>query len=76
MLHNLPMVYFKDASDNFYRLEILEGNIFIGARFNVFQRVGSEWVPLGERVSNSGIKKGKPLWGIITVESFMIQNPI
>jgi hypothetical protein len=70
------LVYFKDTNDNFYRLEVVEGNIFSGARFNVFQKVKSDWVSLGERVSNSGIKKGRPLWGVITVGSYMVQNPI
>lgn len=76
MTPDQQLVYFKDSNDNFYRLEIIEGNIFLGARFNVFQKVRSDWVSLGERVSNSGIKKGRPLWGVITVESFVIQNPI
>jgi len=68
------IIYMSDVHGNFYRLEVLSGNIFIGSTFSVFQRVGNEWVWLGERVANSGIKKGRPLWGVITVESFYVDR--
>lgn len=67
-------VYMGDVHGNFYRLEVLNGNIFTGATFLVFQRVDSNWVSLGERVTNSGIKKGRALWGLITVDSFYIDR--
>jgi len=65
-------VYMKDVNGNFYRLEVIQGNIFseTGATFRLFQKIESSWIQLGERVSNSPIKKGRPLWGVITVESF------
>jgi hypothetical protein len=68
-------VYFKDFSDNFYKSVVLEGNIFgENARLQVFMQVNSEWVSLGERVTNNGIRVGKPLWGVITIKSFYVQN--
>jgi len=69
-------VYMNDVHGNHYRLEIIKGNIFSGATFIVFQKIDSHWVSLGERVSNSGIKKGKQLWGLIEVESFYIHQLI
>lgn len=67
-------IYMKDAGGNFYRLEVIQGNIFseTGATFRLFQKIESSWINLGERVSNHPIKKGRPLWGVITVDSFYI----
>ena len=73
----MPVVYFTDLSDNFYKSEVLEGNIFgETARLQVFMKVNGEWVSLGERVTNNGIRVGKPLWGVITVKSFYVQNQL
>ena len=69
-------VYMNDVHGNHYKLELLSGNIFTGAKFLVFQKIDNSWVSLGERVSNSGIRKGRQLWGLIEVESFYIHRLI
>ncbi|NBO17528.1 MAG: hypothetical protein EBV07_01415 [Proteobacteria bacterium] len=66
------VVYMNDIHGNHYKLEVTEGNIIFGATFLVFQKIDNSWVSLGERVSNSGIKKGRQLWGLIEVDSYYI----
>lgn len=73
----MPVIYFTDIYGNFYKSEILEGNIFgENAVLEVFLKVKDRWVSLGEKVAIKGIRVGKPLYGSITVKYFYVQNQL
>ena len=75
------IVYLKDATGNFYKLVVKEGNIISQASFSVYRSELSktgvvEWVYLGERRTETRIKMGETLVDDIVVMQYLIQNPI
>jgi len=70
------IVYVTDSNRNFFKLEVISGDIFSRVTFLVYKKFGNTWIPLGERVSNSGIKKGAKMWGLVTVDSFYVNNQV
>lgn len=68
------VIYFNDSESNFYRVEVISGNIFSEQSvLKVFRRYNDSWVYLGERKANNPIKIGKPLWGTLLVQKYFVE---